>query len=84
MAIVAVFFFVIAILYGVIGNLVVWFVLSHRKVPMRFMMSAIPFYLYGACNRLLPPSPALKRFALSTNVSFILAIPLLFWMLIVT
>jgi hypothetical protein len=84
MVIVAVSAFVIAVLYGLIGNLVVWLVLSHRKVPLRFGMSGVPFYLYGACNRLSPPSPALKRFALSTNVSFILAFPLLIWMQIVT
>ena len=69
--------FVLAVLYAVIGNAIVFHVLVRRKVPLRFMWSGTPFYLYGMCNHLSPPLPALKAFALSTNMALILAVPLL-------
>ena len=70
---------VLAVLYAVIGNGIVFLFLARRKVPLRFMWSGTPFYLYGVCKRLSPPMPALKAFALSTNIALLLAFPLLVW-----
>jgi len=68
--------FAFAVLYAVIGNAVVLLILVHRKAPIRFWRSSLPFYLYGVCNRSTPPtSRALRGFALSTNIAAILAIP---------
>jgi hypothetical protein len=71
--------FVLTVLYAVVGNTMVLLILIRRKAPLRFMWSGTPFYLYGMCNRLSPPSPALKAFALSTNIALIVAVPLLIW-----
>jgi hypothetical protein len=79
MLVLAVSAFLVAALYGIFGNVIVWLMLTHRKVPLRFIWSGAPFYLYRVCNRMSPPSPTLKAFALSTNVALILAVPLLIW-----
>jgi hypothetical protein len=79
MAFVADFAFVLTVLYAVIGNAIVFLILAQRKVPLRFMWAGTPLYLYGMCKRLSPPMPILKAFALSTNISLLLAVPLLIW-----
>jgi hypothetical protein len=66
-----------AVAYAVIGNAVVGLILARRKASISFWRAGLPFYLYGVCNRLTPPtSRALRGFALSTNIAGILAIPL--------
>jgi hypothetical protein len=76
MKLIAVVAFAVTVLYGVIGNVVIYIILLHRRAPVRFSLSAMPLYLYGVCNRSVPPvRRALKFFALSTNIALILAIP---------
>jgi hypothetical protein len=65
--------------YAAIGNAVVGLVLLRRKIPVRFMWSGTPFYLYGACTRMTPRSRTLIAFALSTNISLLLAVPACIW-----
>ena len=66
-------------LYAIFGNIVVYVVLIDRKIPVSFMWSGTPFYLYRVCGR--EPDKTgivLKRFALSTNIAFFLTFALVF------
>ena len=66
--------FVAAGLTAVLGNVLVYILLSRRGVPINFMWSGTPFYLYKLCVHAQPPvPPSLCRLALVTNVAFIAA-----------
>jgi hypothetical protein len=72
--------FAISIAYAALGNAAVYILLRRRKVPIRFIWSGTPGYLYGICHRSIPPVPrSLTRFALSTNVALLLAIASGMW-----
>ena len=72
--------FAASIACAAIGNAAVLLVLIVRKIPLRFIWAGAPFYLYRVCNRATPPtSRALRAFALSTNIAFLLAIPTWIW-----
>jgi len=71
---------VLTVAYAIIGNALVLLVLLHRQTPLRMMLTGMPFYLYGVCNRSTPPAGRFVRaFALSTDVSLLLAIPSCIW-----
>lgn len=66
-------------LYAIVGNIAVHAALVERKVPVRFMWSGTPFYLYNLCVR--EPEKAgigLRKFAFSTNIAFFLAFAMAF------
>jgi hypothetical protein len=66
--------------YAAIGNTIVLIILIRRRIPLSLMWAGVPFYLYGVCNHSSPPATrALTAFALSTNISALLAIPTLIW-----
>jgi hypothetical protein len=72
--------FAICVVHAVIGNAIVGLILLRRKTPLRLMWVGTPFYLYGVCNRTVPPTGrALKALALSTNIALVLSIPSLIW-----
>ena len=72
--------FTITVTYAVLGNAVVYLLLRRRRIALLLMWSDTPGYLYGICRRSTPPLPhALTRFALSTYIAFILAIPAALW-----
>lgn len=62
--------FAMSVVYAVIGNAVVYFVLLRRKVPVRSIWAGVPTYLYRVCaNADSKVGTALRRFALSTDVA---------------
>jgi hypothetical protein len=61
---------VISVVYAVFGNVAVYLLLLRRHVPMKSLWAGAPGYLY----RLTPGGTALRRFALTTNVAFVVAI----------
>jgi hypothetical protein len=64
----------VCIVYAVIGNAVVFVLLTRRKVPLRFMWAGTPTYLYRACvDAGSNVGAGLRRFAFSTNVAFVIA-----------
>jgi hypothetical protein len=66
--------FAAAVITAVFGNLLVYVLLTRRGVPVRFLWSGTPFYLYKLCVRAQPPvRPSVCRLALATNVAFIAA-----------
>jgi hypothetical protein len=66
--------FAVAVLYAVLGNVAVYIVLMRRGVPVRSMWAGTPGYLYRVCARADGiVGAALRRFALSTNIAFLLA-----------
>ena len=65
--------FVFCVVYAVFGNLVVYLILSRRGVPMRFMWAGTPTYLYRVCAKSPDVGVALRRFAASTNIAFVVA-----------
>jgi hypothetical protein len=62
--------FPLSVAYAVLGNVAVYWILRRRRIPMKFLWVGTPGYLYG----LTIPGTALRRFALSTNIVFIVAI----------
>jgi hypothetical protein len=64
--------FVVTVAYSVLGNAVVYFILVRRKVPLSFLWSGTPGYLYRKC--VVSPEvvgTGLTRFALSTVVALV-------------
>lgn len=62
-------------IYAVLGNVIVYFVLIRRKVPLRSIWAGTPGYLYHICLReRVIVSTRLRRFALSTNIAFLIAV----------
>ena len=74
------FIFVLSIVYAVLGNVVVYLILSRRKVPMRSMWAGTPTYLYRVCRQSPVVGVVLCRFVASTNVAFIVAMLLLIFL----
>jgi len=70
--------FTITVAYAAIGNAAVYILLRRRGVPLQFIWSGTPGYLYGVCRRSTVPR-SLTRFALSTNVAILLAIASGIW-----
>jgi hypothetical protein len=69
--------FALSIAYAVIGNVVVYVILIRRKVPVRFLWAGTPGYLYRICaNQSGLVSSGLRKFALSTNILFLVGIVL--------
>ena len=69
--------FAISVVYAVFGNVLVYVLLARRGIAMRFMWVGTPGYLYRLCMGAEPPVSAwLKRFALSTNIAFVVAMVL--------
>lgn len=76
----AILAFTITVAYSVLGNAVLYLILRRRGIPLRFMWSGTPGYLYGVCRHSKPPLPrALTGFALSAYIAFILVIPAGIW-----
>ena len=69
--------FVFSVLYAVLGNLVVYLILSRRQIPMRFVWAGTPTYLYRVCRQTPEVGLKLRRFAASTDVAFVFAMVLL-------
>lgn len=67
------FIFALSVVYAVLGNVVVFVILSRRRVPMRFMWAGTPTYLYRVCRRSSAVGVLLRRFAASTDVAFVVA-----------
>lgn len=65
--------FTVSAAYAVLGNVAVYLALTRRNVPLRFIWAGTPGYLYRICVASPAVSPGLCRFALSTNVAFIIA-----------
>ncbi len=60
--------------YAVTGNAIVFLLLRRRKVPLNFMWSGTPGYLYRRCvDSGAAVGVTLRRFALSTNIAFFAA-----------
>jgi hypothetical protein len=65
------------VLYAVLGNIIVYFILIHRKVPLRSIWAGTPAYLYRICVRERTlVGDSLRRFAFTTNVAFLVAMAL--------
>ncbi len=80
MTTVLIFAFALSVLYAVLGNVVVYFILLRRGVPVRFLWSGTPGYLYRVCARATPSvSDRLRRFSYSTNVALLAAAILAFY-----
>jgi hypothetical protein len=62
--------FIISVAYAVFGNVAVYWLLLRRHVPVKSLWAGAPGYLY----RLTLAGTALRRFSLSTNIAFIVAI----------
>jgi hypothetical protein len=62
-----------SVLYAVLGNAAVYFILRHREVPMRSIWAGTPGYLYRVCCGTSVAGLGLRRFALSTNIAGLLA-----------
>ena len=68
------FAFAVSALYAVVGNAAVAWVLIRRSVPVRFLWSGTPGYLYRICaENTTTVGKYLRRFAFSTNVAFLVA-----------
>ena len=68
------FAFAASVVYAVIGNAVVYLLLVRRKVALRKLWAGTPGYLYTQCVRSNGAvGPLLTRFALSTDIAFVLA-----------
>lgn len=65
--------FAVSVAYAVIGNAVVYICLSRRKIHFRSIWAGTPGYLYRRCVASPAVGAGLCRFALSTNVSFVVA-----------
>ena len=66
--------FVVCGVYAVFGNVVVYITLVRHGIPVRFMWAGTPGYLYRICATPNPAlGPGLRRFALSTNIAFVVA-----------
>jgi hypothetical protein len=66
--------FAFSCLYAVLGNIVVYFILIRRKVPLRFIWAGTPGYLYRICSKERTiVGDRLRLFALSTNIAFLVA-----------
>ena len=67
--------FGLSVLYAVLGNVVVYWLLVRRRVAVRFFWSGTPGYLYRVCAQATPSVGIhLRRFAYSTNVAFLAAV----------
>jgi hypothetical protein len=61
-------------LYALLGNLMVYGILNRRKVQLSSLWAGTPGYLYRVCARETEVvGPTLRRFALSTNIAFLMA-----------
>jgi hypothetical protein len=66
--------FALSVLYAVLGNAVVYFILLRRGVPTRSLWAGTPFYLYRVCLGAGPTvGVRLRRFAYSTDIAFLAA-----------
>lgn len=65
--------FVFSVAYAVLGNVAVYVILARREVPIRFMWAGTPTYLYRLCRQSPAVGVALRRFAASTDVAFLVA-----------
>jgi hypothetical protein len=67
--------FTFSVLYAVLGNVIVYLILIRRRVPVRSIWAGTPGYLYRICvkERTIVGN-RLRRFALSTNIAFIVAL----------
>ena len=65
--------FVFSALYAVISNIIVYSALKRRKIPLPFGRSGMPGYLYRVCAKEPTVGTALRRFAFSTNVAYVIA-----------
>jgi hypothetical protein len=74
--------FAASVVYAAAGNAIMVRILSRRRIPFRSVWAGTPFYLYGVCIRMTPASRALRAFALSTDVAFVLALPVGAWLMI--
>jgi hypothetical protein len=73
--------FAISVSYAVIGNATVLWILIRRGVEVRFLWSGTPGYLYRICaQNASAAGKGLRRFALSTNIAFIVAILAAFYL----
>ena len=67
--------FVICVVYAVLGNVVLLFLLQERDVPFTFMWAGVPGYLYRRAVQ-AGVAGGLRWFACSTVIAFVLAFPL--------
>ena len=65
--------FALVATYAVLGNMVVYFVLVQRQVPVRFIWAGTPCYLAGVCSK-HEPGTKLLWFARSTDVAFLIGL----------
>lgn len=73
--------FAASVAYAGAGNALIAGILCRRRIPFRSIWAGTPFYLYGVCIRMSPDSRGLRLFALTTDVAFVLALPLGVWLL---
>ena len=67
--------FAAAVLYAVVGNVVVYFALRRRSVTLRPLWAGTPGYLYRVCvDAGAVVGMGLTRFAFSTVIAFLLAL----------
>lgn len=69
--------FALSVLYAVLGNVFVYGILIRRKIQVRSLWAGTPGYLYRVCaTETAIIGPGLRRFALSTNIAFLVAMVL--------
>jgi len=57
--------------YAIVGNIIVYFTLIHRGIPVRSLWARTPTYLYRICAKATPSvGKSLRRFAFSTDIAF--------------